>query len=255
MDYCRFGHGKEILVILPGLSVQRVLGSAETIARAYRPMTEDFTVYVLERRNELPSSYSILEMAQDSAEVIKVLNHGAPVCIFGASQGGMLAMEIAIEHPELVRRMVIGSSSARVSAATYGFWEEMIRMAKDGDAERLLLAFGKALYPQPVFEMSRELLLNTAKAVTKEDLSRFVILTEGIQGFDILDDLKRVECPALVIGSRDDRALGGDASVRIAEQWQDRPDCELYLYDGYGHAAYDLAPDYKDRMRRFLLKK
>ena len=25
------------------------------------------------------------------------------------------------------------------------------------------------------------------------------------------------------------------------------------MYDGYGHAVYDLAPDYRERMREFLI--
>jgi len=26
------------------------------------------------------------------------------------------------------------------------------------------------------------------------------------------------------------------------------------MYDGYGHASYDTAPDYKDRILRFLIQ-
>ncbi len=28
----------------------------------------------------------------------------------------------------------------------------------------------------------------------------------------------------------------------------------MYMYDGYGHAAYDTTLDYKERMLRFLIK-
>ena len=28
--------------------------------------------------------------------------------------------------------------------------------------------------------------------------------------------------------------------------------CILCMYDGYGHAAYDMAPDYKERILEFL---
>ena len=33
-----------------------------------------------------------------------------------------------------------------------------------------------------------------------------------------------------------------------------RPDFRLYMYVGYGHAAYDTAPDYRDRIQRFLMQ-
>ena len=39
----------------------------------------------------------------------------------------------------------------------------------------------------------------------------------------------------------------------MAERLTGRPDFELAMYDGYGHAAYDTAPDYTERVRNFLL--
>ncbi len=251
MNYCQFGHGKETLVILPGLSVQRVMGSADAIAEAYQLLTDDFTIYVFERRNELPAAYSVHEMVQDTAEAIQALQLDS-VCLFGASQGGMIAMEIAMEHPQLVRRLILGSTSACVTQTQKQAVESWIELAKAGDTAELYLAFGQSLYPQSVFEQSRELLFEAGKTVTDEDLHRFVILAEGMNGFDVVNDLEKITCPVLVIGSADDQVLGGDASLQIAEHFNARSDCELFMYDGYGHAAYDLAPDYRERMLRFL---
>lgn len=249
MNYCRFGQGRETLVIVPGLSVQSVLGFAEAIAESYQALADGFTIYVLDRRNELPEPYSVLEMAKDTAMAIQALGLG-PVCLFGASQGGMIAMKIAADHPELVKWLVLGSTSAQVTEAQYGrVFEGWADMARAGDAAALYLAFGEAIYPTPVFEQSRQLLLDASKTVTEEELRRFAIQSESMRGFDIREDLEKIACPALVLGSRDDRVVGGEASEQIAERIQD---CELYMYDGYGHAVYDLAPDYRERMKRFF---
>ena len=251
MNYCRFGQGEEALVIIPGISVQSVLGFAEAIAESYQALADDFTIYVLDRRNELPEPYSVLEMARDTAMAIQALGLG-PVCLFGASQGGMIAMKIASDHPELVRRLVLGSTSAQVTEARYDqVFEGWADMARAGDAAALYLAFGEAIYPTPLFEQSRQLLLDASKSVTAEELRRFAIQTEGTRGFDIRADLEEITCPALVMGSRDDQILDAEASIQIAERIRD---CELYMYDGYGHAVYDLAPDYRKRMKRFLVK-
>ena len=75
---------------------------------------------------------------------------------------------------------------------------------------------------------------------------------ESLKGFDITGQLRKITCPVLVIGSLDDGVLGAGASERIAENLKGHTDCELYLYNGYGHAAYDLAPDYKERLLKFL---
>lgn len=249
MDYIRFGRGKTPLVILPGLSVQSVMSSADAIAGAYDLLAGDFTLYVFDRRKELPAVYSMGDMARDTAEAIRVLELG-PVCLFGASQGGMIAMEIAMEHPELVKCMILGSTAARVAPERQPLFESWVRLAEDGKAEALYLSFGEALYPQSVFEQSRALLAEMAKSVTKEELARFTVLAEAVNGFDILHDLEKISCPVLAIGDEDDRVLGADASRQIAERV---PDCALHMYKGFGHAAYDTAPDYRERMLRFLL--
>ena len=252
MDCFHFGQGKNPLVILPGLSVQSVMGSVSAIAKAYQPLTQDYTLYLFDRRKQLPPVYSMEEMSQDTAEAIKALGF-EHVSIFGASQGGMIAMKIAISHPELVEKLILGSTAASVPKTLYQRAENWIELAKAGRAAALYLAFGEALYPKEIFEQSRDLLVDAAETVTEEDLQRFIILAKAMEGFDVTDDLKKINCPVLVLTSKDDRVMGADAATTIADCLQDRPGFELYMYEGYGHAAYDTAPDYKERMLQFLL--
>ena len=252
MDYIRFGHGKGTLVILPGLSVQSVMGSADAVAQAYSVMTDDFTVWLFDRRKDLPETYTIADMAADTAAAFRALGL-EDACVFGASQGGMIAMEMAIRHPELVKKLVLGSTAASVTEERLPAVGEWIRLAEAGDAEGLYLAFGEALYPREMFEQSKGLLLDAAATVTAADLRRFIILAKGMEGFDVTEELRKIACPVLVIGSSDDRVLGGDAAPQIAQRLEGRPDCRLLMYDGYGHAAYDTAPDYRERMLEFLV--
>ena len=252
MDYFKFGHGRETLVILPGLSMQSVMLYADAVADAYKPLTDDFTVYVFDRRKELPASYSVYETARDTAEAARKLALGR-VSIFGASQGGMIAMVLAAEHPEMINKLILGSTSARVTEFSARTVEKWIDLAKAHDAAGLYLAFGEAVYPRGVYIQSRETLLEAAKTVTDNDLDRFIILAKGIKRFDVTDSLHKIACPVLIIGSKDDGVLGADAAEDTAAYFSGRQDVELYMYDGFGHAAYDTAPDYKERMLRFLL--
>ena len=249
MDYFRFGQGDDVFVILPGLSVQSVMKYANAVADAYKLLSDDYTVYVFDRRKELPTDYPVHEMARDTAKAFKALGLDR-VKLFGASQGGMIAMVIAIEQPELVQKLILGSTSACVEDARAQTIRKWVQLAREGKAKDLYLAFGEAVYPQNVFEQSKALLTDAAKSVSQEDLKRFVILAESIEGFDVRKELKTIACPVLVIGSKDDQVLGAEASRQIAESLN--TDAELYLYDAYGHAAYDTAPDYKERILHFL---
>lgn len=252
MEFFRFGEGGKTLVILPGLSVQSVMGSAAAVAEAYQMFTDEYTVYLFDRRKELPESYSVYDMARDTAAAFEALGL-EDICLFGTSQGGMIALDIAIEYPELVEMLVLGSSSACVKEEQFSVIEDWIALAQAGDAEALYLAFGEAIYPPEVYEQAKELLIAAAETVTQEELARFVILAEGIRDFDVTADLEKIACPVLAIGSEDDRVLGAEATRQIAQQLGGRPDFALYMYDGYGHAAYDTAPDYKERILDFLV--
>ena len=252
MDYFRFGHGDRTLVILPGLSVQSVMGAADAVAAAYRSLEDKFTIYVFDRRRELPPSYSVREMARDTAEAFRTLGL-KDVCVFGASQGGMIALVIAIEHPELIRKMVLGSASAHVREPQYRVLDGWAELARQKDPVGLYLAFGREIYPPEVFEQYRETLISAAQTVTDSDLERFVILVEGTKGFNVVDELDRISCPVLAVGVFEDSVLDSDATMEIAEKLDHRADFRLYMYFGFGHAAFDTAPDYRERLLTFFL--
>ncbi|MBO6039883.1 MAG: alpha/beta hydrolase, partial [Oscillospiraceae bacterium] len=165
MQFFRFGRGEKTLVILPGLSIQSVMGAADAVAEAYQSLEDSYTIYVFDRRAELPSPYTVHDMARDTAEAFAALGL-EKVYLFGASQGGMIALVLAIEHPELVGKMVLGSSSAHVQQAQYRVIENWVRLAKAGDREGLYLAFGWEIYPPEVFEQYRDTLIAAAATVT-----------------------------------------------------------------------------------------
>jgi len=251
MEYCRFGQGEKTLVILPGLGIQSVMLSAQAIAQAYEQIARTHTVYVFERRNPLPQTCSVPDTARDTARALEAigLEH---VCLMGASYGGMVAMTLAIEAPERVDKLVLAATSANVTREEYRVIENWIRLAESGDAAALVLAFGEALYPRETAEQLRESMIDAARTVTQEDLRRFIILARGIRGFDVQAQLERIACPVLAVGDLQDHVLGPEGIRNIAQRLRDRPGFECIMYDGYGHAVYDLAPDFKERICRFL---
>ncbi len=245
MKYFRFGSGSRHFVILPGLSLTSVLGSADAVAAAYDCFAKEYTVWLFDRRTDLPPVYPVREMAHDTAGAMKALGI-RDAYIFGASQGGMMAQFLAIDHPELARAIVLGSTAARVPELS-GI-REWTRLAEEGDAKGLTLSFSEMVYTPAFFAQYKDLILAMADGVTKEDLARFVILAKGTEGMNAYDELDRIQCPVLVLGAAQDRVLGCAKSKEIA----DRLGCELYIYEDYGHAVYDEAPDYKDRILRFF---
>lgn len=251
MAYCRFGHGKQPMVILPGLSVQSVLSAAAAIENQYTVFCDDFTVYLFDRRDNLPPVYTVEAMAEDTAAAIEVLGLQG-CCLFGTSQGGMIAMTIAARHPSLVSKLALGSTAARMDKSSSAVINNWVTLAKEKKAEQLYLAFGEQVYPPTMFRQYEAVLTMMAKTVTEAELARFVTLAGHTEGFDLTGELTNIQCPVYLTGDTEDRVLGKEATYIIAERLGDRPDFTLRMYEGYGHAAYDTAPHYTQDLYTFF---
>ncbi|MBR5975726.1 MAG: alpha/beta hydrolase [Clostridiales bacterium] len=286
MDYFHFGNGPRTAVILPGISVKSVMDSADAVVKQYAIWEEEFTTYLFDRRKDLPDHYTIADMARDTAAAMRELGL-SNVCLFGASQGGMIALALTIDNPDLVGKLALGSTTARVTSAptsenhdetpgslpadntdTIGYFDvpensdetsdaagsisSWVDLARSGDARALYREFGKRIYPQALFEQYKDVLEGLGNFVTKEDLDRFITIAEGTDGFDVSASLVKITCPVLILGSNDDEVIPPACSFELKEGLTSSSDCKLYMYDGCGHAAFDTAPDYQKRLLDFF---
>ena len=111
-DYVSFGRGTKPLVLIPGLNLRNVKGSGYALAWMYRVFARDFKVYCIDRKRQILKDYTVEAIAEDYAAAMQALGiHDSYVV--GVSQGGMIAQYLAINHPELVRKLVLAVTSAR----------------------------------------------------------------------------------------------------------------------------------------------
>lgn len=248
MQYCRFGSGKKNFVMLPGLSIKSVMLSEEAVASAYDLFSEDYTVYLFDRRLNMPQDYSVRMMADNTAEIMKSLNIN-DAYIFGASQGGMIAQYIAAFYPELVKCMVLGSTAYEITSDSK--IREWIRLSENDGVEPLLKSMIKMMYSDNTVSLYGDAIISSMLPVSDEEIKRFRICAKAAAGFSISDDINKIKCPVLAIASEGDKIIDPSQSEYIA----DKTAGELYVYDkSFGHAVYDEAPDYKEKIIEFFNK-
>lgn len=250
MDYVRFGTGDKPLVMLPGVGdgLRTVRGMALPLAALYRSFARGFTVYVFSRRRTLPAEYTTRQMAADQAEAMARLGI-ENACVVGVSQGGMIAQWLAIDHPEMVHRLVLTVTAPCANALMDQKLGEWMDFARRGDHAGLMRSNLSAIYT-PGYVRRAEWLVPAAALVSKpRSYERFYTMAQACLTHNALAELWRIRCPVLVVGGEQDQVLTGQASRDLARYI---PRARLKMYPQYGHGLYDEAGDFLRLVMRFF---
>ena len=250
MPYVSFGSGPKKLAILPGLSdgLATVAGKALLLVSPYKPYLNDFTVYLFSRRDPLPQGTSIRDMAADQAAALKALGVER-TSVMGVSQGGLVAQYLAIDHPELVEKLVLAVTVPCVNDVILSCVPGWMDMARRGDHKALMIDTAERSYSPAYLKKYRKMYPFLRFVGKPETYDRFLVNAQAILSFDASAELSNIACPTLIMGGEEDRIVGAEGSQALAARI---PGSVLYLYPGLGHAAYEEAGDFYQRVFRFL---
>ena len=169
---------------------------------------EDYQVITFDvrghgRSSKPASPYSIPLFAEDTAKLIKELGL-APVHVAGISMGGMIAFQLAIDHPELVKSLVIANSDPDYSIKDFKqrlqVWQRiwivrLLGMRKMGEV------LSGRLFPKEEQLELRELFI---ERWAENDPRAYQSSFKAIVGWSAADQLQQIKAPTLVIASDQD---------------------------------------------------
>lgn len=252
MDYIRFGTGKRILIMIPGLGdgLRTVKGTAAPMAMMYRCFSKDFTVYAFSRKRDLPKGYTTRDMARDQAEAMEVLGIGK-ADIFGVSMGGMIAQHLAIDFPEKVNKLILTVTSARPNPILLESIGEWIDCANRGDHGAFMDSNLRRIYSDDYYRKNKAMAPLIGKLTKPASYDRFFIQAEACLTHDAYESLQKIKAPTLVVGGEQDKALGGDASREIAAAIAN---AQLLMYEQWGHGLYEEEPTFNQTVMEYLLQ-
>lgn len=251
VDYVTFGKGDKTLIIITGLSLQR-LGDMSNLAiySLFYRYAKEYTVYIFDRKDHIEEGITIENMADDLYQSFQEL-HIDNASIIGISQGGMIAQLFAIKYPQKVKKLVLALTLSRnnaISRETIGGWMEM---AENGDMDKLNMDSMSKSFSSPVLKKLYVINRLFLKSVSKEKRHRFVGLAKSILAFDCYSSLDKITCPTLVLGAENDLVLGVDGARELANGI---PNASYYEFDKLGHAAYIESRRFNKVLLEFLRK-
>lgn len=248
-NYIRFGTGKKTLLMIQGLNTNGIKGAGLSLAYMYRMFAKEYTVYLFDRRDEVHEGITVKDFAMDIAAAMDQLGL-KNADVFGVSQGGMIAQYLAIERPDLVNKLVLAVTASRNNSTMETVVKNWITMTKQGDFRALVLDMAKKMYSEEYVKRYQLFMPLLTLLQKPKDVPRFLIIAEACLTCNAYESLGKIQCPVFVIGGKEDKVVSGEASKEIAEKLG----CEIYMYEELGHAAYEEAGDFNQRVFDFFKK-
>ena len=250
MDYVRFGSGEKNLILLPGLSdgLATVKGKALLLAPPYRLFFEKYTVWMFSRRDPLPRGFSIRDMAADQAAALRALGV-EKAAILGVSQGGMVAQYLAVDFPQMVDKLILAVSAPCVNDTIRARLTDWMAYAQMGGHKSLMIDTAENSYSEAYLKKYRKMYPLLGSVGRPKSYDRFLANAEAILAFDAREELGKITCPTLVIGGGEDKIVGPVAAGELHELISQS---DLFVYPEFGHAAYEEAKDFNERVYRFF---
>ena len=216
VPFLRLGEGPALLVAA-GLTSEHANPTGAWRRRSLSwaaPFAEHFTVYLVNRRPGLAPGTTMSDIASDYAGAVEH-DIGAPVFLHGTSTGGSVALQLAVDRPELVRRMVVAGAACRLSAHGREVMAEVARLTREGDARRataLVVATGT---PRSLAPVTRPMGWVMGQ-FTARDQADMLVTIAAEDSFDVEPLLGRISAPTLVLGGTADGFITPDLFERTA---------------------------------------
>ena len=235
LPYFRIGSGPRNLVIFEGLNfVHKPLSGLglRMMSSRFKRFAEDFTVYYVSRKPDLPVGYSMRDMSEDYATMIKN-ELGGTVSVMGLSTGGPMAQHFAVDHPDLVDRLVLVSTGYRLSEGGAELQRKVIRLTRQGKwrSAATVMAGGIASGLMRPLLMAFFWILGKGMFGSPREPSDGLAELEAEDKFNFNDHLADIKVPTLVIGGEN------DCLYPIRETAAGIPSAKLILYENAGHMA------------------
>jgi pimeloyl-ACP methyl ester carboxylesterase len=188
---------------------------------------------VLNRRPNLPDGMSMGDLAAEYADAIRA-QYDEPVDVAGTSTGGSIVQQLAADHPDTVRRLVLISTAYRLSPMGREVQSQVAVLLRAGRTRSAISQVGASLAPTSMRTVARALGWIVAGRVLTDSpaAADFAATLEAEDGFDLSQCKRPIEAKTLIIGGGHDRFYSPDMFTATSTLI---PNSHLQLFPRRGH--------------------
>ena len=248
-----FGTGPAVLLIAgQGMTGAAWWSSIPILQRSFRVLVYDHRDTGRSSRSTFP--YSVAQLAQDAAAVLDAAEEDR-AHVYGVSLGSLVAQELALRHPDRVRRLVLGASSAggfaayKPSASSFA-QTFLVRAGAMGAEEAQWAAVPytyarrtRRAHPERIAEDIEHRLSSPPEALA------YLHQAAAVAAHDAYERLNTLVAPTLVVHGEEDVFIPPANAVVLAERI---PGAHLRLWPDAAHMYMIDQPRADEEITEFL---
>lgn len=225
-----FGVGEPLLLIHGlGSSSRDWEMQVDVFAQNYQVITMDVRGHG--KSGKPPGPYSVPLFTEDTVKLLRAIKV-CPAHILGISLGGMIALQLGISHPEVVKSMIIVNSTPELIPRTLkdwlGIWQRLLIVRFLG-MRKMGEVLGNQFFPNQDQEELRAIFV---ERWAENDKPAYLEAMKAVIGWSVTNRLGEIRCPTLVIGADGDYFPTAEKEVYVKRI----PGAKLVVIENSKHA-------------------
>lgn len=178
-----------------------------------------------------PGPYTMDMLAADWLALLDAC--GVQRCaVVGVSQGGMIAMLLALRHPERVTALGLLSTSCRFSDEAWSAMEERGRVLNALGPVAAAEHVSKAIFSSDFHTKNPALMDEFVRDRIEASAEGIGAATMSLRGFDVSGEIPQLKCPIFMMHGDADRVISPVSAQTIRDA---APHARIVMVEGAGH--------------------
>ncbi len=246
------GQGENLILIHGAFdNLNMWYNQVPVFSKDYRVITYDIRGFGKTESRE--TEYSVLLFAEDLYQLTKAIGIKNAYCL-GFSLGGSIAVKLTIDHPELVKALVLTSSSAGLpittpSPKTLERGQEIREFLDKGDISTAAELMATAAF-SPGFKSKNPVEFEKlVKSKLQNDPYQLAQVMRSLRGGASAPDISRLKCPTLIIIGEYDSGMGPDRGKQLQKAI---PNSKLVILAAGHSSPFEVPDEFNRAVQDFL---
>lgn len=196
-----------------------------------------------------PPPYTMSQLAQDAAELLAAFDIASSHWI-GQAMGAMVGQRLAIDKPELIKSLVLSSSTAGRPDVALPLWHARNALARQGGLAALQESTLQRWFTPETRHQRPELMDRVTNMMLATPVDGYVGASLAMATMDLDETIGQISCPTLILVGASDSATPPSEARRLHAKIKGS---RLIVLPNSAHMAHLEQPDqFKQLVLEFL---